>query len=140
MKRLFKTIYGNGEYDYFVFSENELNDYEKKQGYLSEATLFKRAFSDMILSNNILKVINYDELEEILPSYDEENDKYKDEYQLFIVDLKYDEEQTKKMMEKAGNTFYYSNELDNYIIGVCDLGTSRDYVLTDIKIEESEVK
>lgn len=138
-EKLFKAVYGEGEYDYFILSDNELNNYEKEQGYLSESTLFKIAFNDMVLSNNILKILNYDDIEEIISAYNEDEDCYEDEYQLFIVDFNYDEEQIQKMMEKSKNTLYYSNELGNYIIGVTDLGTSRDYVLTDIKIVEKGV-
>lgn len=135
-EKFYIAKYGEGEYDYFSFKESELNDYEKEQGYLSETSLFKRVFTDMVLSNNIFKILNYDNIEEIISAYDEEEDYYMDEYQYFIVDFNYNEEDIEKMMKLSGNTLYYSNELGNYIIGVTDFGTQRTYVLTNIKIEE----
>lgn len=136
----YKATWGNREYNYFIFRENTLGDYEKKEGFLSEKTLFHRIFSDMILCNDIINYIykNNDYLDEIVSNYDEEENYYKEEYQYFIVnwEFDYDEEDMKKLINAMGNTLYYNENLDIYIMGVCDLGTSRDYVLTDIKLEE----
>ena len=138
-KAFYKAIYGENENDYFVINENELNEYEKEQGFLSEATAFRKIFSDMILSNNILRHINYDNIDFLIDSYNEENDEYTDEYQYFIVEPRYSDEETLiKLVKSTGNTLYYSNDLDNYILGVTDLGTNRNYVLTDIKLEKME--
>ena len=140
MEKRYKAIWGKGEYDYFYYTAEELGDYEKEKGYLSELSCFRWVFNDMVLSNEILKLLcetgKY--VEELVSGYDEKNDYYIDEYQFFIVDSKYDEESLIKIVKLMGNTLYYSEDLNNYIMGVTDLGTSRDYVLTDIKLEECE--
>ena len=137
-EKLYKAIYGENENDYFIINENELKEYEKEQGFLSEATAFRKIFSDMVLSNNIMHVLNND-VDVLVGAYDEENDTYKEEYQFFIVDPNFnDYEVLSKQVEAMNNTLYYSNTLDNYILGVTDLGTNRNYVLTDIKLEKME--
>ena len=71
-----------------------------------------------------------------IADYDEENDCYIDVYQNFIVNIAYDEDITIKATEKMGNMLFYDNDLDLYITGITDLGTSRQYVPTDLKVEE----
>ena len=135
MEKLYKIYYGDEENDYII---RYLKDDEIINGYLSEAKAFDIFYSDMIMSNNYLKN-NYDNLEIFINSYNEEEDYYRDEYQVFIIDIEYDEDITKKATEKMGNTFYYDTENEIYLTGITDLGTSRTIVPTDIKvIEESE--
>lgn len=137
-KTFYKAIYGENENDYFIINGDELNEYEKEQGFLSEATAFKKIFSDMVLSNNIMHVLNND-VDVLVGAYDEENDTYKEEYQFFIVEPNFnDYEVLSKQVEAMNNTLYYSNDLDNYILGVTDLGTNRNSVLTNIKLEKME--
>lgn len=133
MEKLYKIYYGENKNDYigeYLKESNIIN------GRLSEAKAFEIFFSDMIMCNDYLKQ-RYDNIEELVSAYNEE-DYYKDEYQLFIVNIKYDEELTAKAIEKMGNTFYYDNDLDLYITGITDLGTSRTIVPTDLIVEEAE--
>lgn len=125
--------FGEGNYDYFRVMESELNEEEKKTNKASELTVFRRTFDGMVLCNNILKVINYD-YEDL--TYEEDDDN--EDYQLFIVDSQFCEETMVKIVKKCGCHLYYSEALDNYILGVTDLGTSRDYVMTDIELEEEK--
>lgn len=118
----------------YVNFEN-LNDYEKEHNRISYKRLVERYFNNMILCNNIVN--NYEDLEIVAGSdYDEEEDTYKDIYQYFIVDGCFDEEALQKVGEELGVVYYNSN-LDLYILGVDHLGTSWDYVLTDIEPTEN---
>ena len=134
MEKLYKIYYGENKNDYigeYLKESNIIN------GRLSEAKAFEIFFSNMIMCNDYLKY-NYDNIEELVSAYNEEEDYYKDEYQTFIVNLEYNEEITTKAVEKMGNTFYYDNNLDLYITGITDLGTSRTIVPTDLIVEEAE--
>lgn len=118
----------------YVNFEN-LNDYEKEHNRISYKRLVERYFNNMILCNNIAN--NYEDLEIVAGSdYDEEEGTYKDIYQYFIVDGCFDEEDLQKVGEELGVVYYNSN-LDLYILGVDHLGTSWDYVLTDIEPTEN---
>lgn len=135
-EKLCKIYYGEGENDYI---RRYLKEEDVINGYLTEAKAFDLFYNDMIMSNNYLKN-NYDNLEELVSGYDKENDCYVDEYQVFIVNIDYDEDLTIKATEKMGNTLYYDTENEIYLTGITDLGTSRTIVPTDLKVEEeSEV-
>ena len=135
MEKLYKIYYGDEEDDYI---RRYLKDEEIIHGYLSEAKAFDIFYGSMIMSNNYLQN-NYDNLEILISGYNEEEDYYCDEYQVFIIDIEYGEEITQKATEKMGNTFYYDTQNEIYLTGITDLGTSRRIVPTDIKvIEESE--
>ena len=131
-EKLYKIRYGTEKDDYITryLKEDEIID-----GYLSESKTFDLFFDNMILCNNYIKE-RYNNVASIVDAYDEESDYYKDEFQFFIVDLVFDEETTKKAVEKMDNTLYYDEELDLYILGVTDLGTSRRIVSTDLEVYE----
>lgn len=133
-EKRYKIYYGENENDY-------ITRYLKKEdiidGYLSEAKAFDLFYSAMIMSNSYLQN-NYDNLEYIIDSYNEEEDYYTDEYQVFIIEPEFDEDITKMATEKMGNTLYYDNNNEIYLTGITDLGTSRRIVPTDIKVEEVE--
>lgn len=131
MEKLFKIYYGDNKEDYI---KRYLKEEDIINGYLSEAKAFDIFFNDMIMCNNYLQK-NYENIEELISAYDEENDCYIDEFQHFIVNIEFDEEITKKAIEKMRNTFYYDNELELYITGITDLGMSRRLVSTDLKVE-----
>ena len=131
-EKLYKIYYGDNEGDYI---RRYLKDDEIIDGYLTEAKAFDIFFTDMIMANNYLQN-NYDNLDILVSGYNEEEDYYEDEYQVFIVNIDYDEELTTKAIEKMGNTFYYDNINEIYLIGITDLGTSRTIVPTNLKVEE----
>lgn len=131
-EKLYKIYYGENEGDYI---RRYLKEEDILDGYLSEAKAFDIFYTDMIMSNNYLQN-NYDNLETIVSGYNEEEDYYEDEYQVFIINLDYDEEITQKATEKMGNTLYYDNSNEIYLTGITDLGTSRTIVSTDLKVEE----
>lgn len=134
MEKLYKIYYGDNKEDYI---RGYLKEEDVLDGFLSEAKAFELFFNDMIMCNNYLQK-NYENIEELISAYDEENDSYIDEYQYFIVDIEFDEEITKKAIEKMGNTLYYDNGLELYITGITDLGTSRRIVPTNIIVKSEE--
>ena len=132
MEKLYKIYYGDEENDYI---RRYLEDEEIINGYLSESKAFDIFYGSMIMSNNYLQN-NFDNLDVLISGYDEENDCYEDEYQVFIVNIEYDEDLTIKATEKMGNTFYYDFKNEIYLTGVTDLGTSRRLVPTNMKVVE----
>ena len=135
MEKLYKIYYGEEENDYI---KRYLKEEDIINGYLSEAKAFDLFYTDMIMCNSYLQN-NFDNLDELISAYNEEEDYYEDEYQVFIINIDYDEETTKKATEKMGNTLYYDFKNDLYLTGITDLGTSRTIVPTDLKVvEESE--
>lgn len=131
-EKRYKIYYGESEQDYLI---RYLKESDIINGYLSEAKAFELFYSDMIMCNNYLQN-NFDDLDAIIDGYNEEEDYYIDEYQVFIIEPEFDGEITTKATEKMGNTLYYDNNLDLYITGITDLGTSRTIVPTDLKVEE----
>lgn len=80
-----------------------------------------------------------DELDEEAENYDElydeiseamNNPYYHDIFQYFIVS-----DNGAEILQEAGEIVYYNEVLDMYVWGVTHWGTSWDYVLTNIKIE-----
>lgn len=137
MEKLYEIYYGDGEKDCI---KRYLKEEDIINGYLSEAKAFEIFYNGMVMSNNYLQN-NYDNLDELISAYNEEDDYYTDEYQVFIIDMEYDEDITKMATEKMGNTLYYDFKNEIYLTGITDFGTSRRIVPTDIKvIEESEMK
>lgn len=134
MEKLYKIYYGEDENNYI---KRYLKEEDIINGYLSEAKAFEIFFTDMIMCNDYLKN-RYDNINELISAYDEENDYYIDEYQLFIIDLEFDEEITTKAVEKMGNTLYYDEDMGLYITGITDLGTSRTIVPTNLTVKEAE--
>ena len=131
-EKRFKIYYGDEQDDYIT---RYLKDGDIIDGYLTEAKAFDLFYTDMIMCNKYLQN-NFENLDELVFAYNEEEDYYGDEYQVFIINPDYDEEITKKATEKMGNTLYYDNENEIYLTGITDFGTSRDYVPTRMKVEE----
>lgn len=132
-EKLYRIYYGENKEEYIT---RYLKEEEIINGYLSEAKAFEIFYSDMIMCNNYFKNCNYDEINELISNYDEEDDYYIEEYQIFIVNIEYDEDLTIKATEKMGNTLYYDNKNELYLTGITDLGTSRRIVPTNLKVEE----
>lgn len=133
-EKLYNIYYGEGKEDYI---RRYLKESDILNGYLSEAKAFDLFYDGMIMSNNYLQN-NYDNLDTLIEGYNEEEDYYVDEYQVFIIEPEFDEEITKKATEKMGNTLYYDYKNEIYLTGITDLGTLRTIVPTDIKVVENE--
>lgn len=132
MEKLYKIYYGDEENDYI---RRYLKDEEIINGYLTESKAFDLFYKDVIMCNNYLQN-NYDNLDELISAYNEKEDYYEDEYQVFIINIEYDEETTVKATEKMGNTLYYDFKNDIYLTGITDLGTPRTIVSTNLKVVE----
>lgn len=145
------------------FYGNKVSEYGIEHGYVDYRTLAS-AF-DAVMNNDIMQKTadigywesvgvneeyyeynnteySYTELEELQEEYDEESEEYAeieealqnpyyhDIFQYFIVS-----DNGAEILQEAGEIVYYNEVLDMYVWGVTHWGTSWDYVLTNIKIE-----
>lgn len=121
----------------------DLNEEEKRTGYISYRRLINRISNGIWLFNNAPELSNYDFEYEVNSDYDEENDEYIDIYQYYLIDI------NNYMIEKLNELkckdiiIAWSETLEEYVLMVDHLGTSWDYVMTSIKytnnIDESDL-
>lgn len=126
----------------YVNLEN-LNEEEKRTGYISYKRLIDRISNGIWLFNNAPKLSGYDFEYEVNSDYDEENDEYIDIYQYYLIDI------NNYMIEKLNELkckdiiIAWSETLEEYVLMVDHFGTSWDYVMTNIKytnnIDESDL-
>lgn len=135
-EKLVKIYYGENEKDYI---KRYVNDKDILNGYLSEAKAFELFFSGMIICNNYLNN-NYNNLDILIDNYDENEDYVIEQFQFFLVEPEFDEDTTIKAVKKMYNTLYFDNKNDLYIMGITDLGTNRESVPTDLKVEIIEME
>lgn len=119
-----------------IYKEMEKrNEYEKQYGKASYSTLVHKYIDNLILCNNIL------EIDENLYGNIEVGEIGEDTeiYQAYITDLNnYDVEYMQQDLENTNDIIVaYSDMLDCYILLVDHLGTSWDYVGTDIELTEN---
>lgn len=118
--------------DYFY--GHEISNYGKENGYVDYETLAK-AVGDMVLNNNIIRYGYELGLEWELvhgEDYDEEENRYCDIYQYYII-----RPVGVEVLEMwTDEIVYYNEAFDMYLWGITHFGTSWDYVLTDIKLEK----
>lgn len=119
------------------FYGNEISEYGVKHNRVDYRTLAK--CFDAVLCNDVTKLFystingEYNEAElENGSDYNEEEDYYEDIYQYYIISS-YGAEILERYTDEI---VYYLPALDIYVWGVTHFGTSWDYVLTDIKIDE----
>lgn len=119
------------------FYGHEVSSYGVEHNRVDYRTLAK--CFDGVLCNDITKLfystINGEYNEPELYNgcdYDEENDCYEDIYQYYIISS-YGAE---LLGRYTNEIVWYIPILDIYVWGITHFGTSWDYVLTDIKIEE----
>ena len=113
------------------YNDEKIAKRELEVGYITYRTLADYV-GDMIMCNDImcrygngLDVINFDNL------FNEEGYPY-EIFQYFIITRSGYE----FLEEYAPNEIlFYDNELDIYVWGITHLGTSWEYVFTDIKVE-----
>lgn len=119
------------------FCGNKISEYGITCGRVDYATLAKSF--DAVLCNDITKLFyntvggEYSEAEIINGAdYDDENDAYENIYQYYIIS-----DAGADLLQRWTNEIvYYIPALDIYVWGVTHYGTSWDYVLTDIEIEQ----
>ena len=113
---------------FYVSNVEELNELEKKTGYVSYRRIIDRYISDIVLC---LKIEEIDELVwENMQNIDFDSDEEINIYQYYLCDLT---ELEKEMLLEYGIILSYSNVLDLDVLCVDHLGTSWDYVMTDVK-------
>lgn len=134
-----------------LLKNDKMGEYEKEKGYASYRTLVNYFIGDCVLCNNIIDIDEsvYDNIENGCyyrnrftneeateeQYYEDKEDiielEYKDIYQYFICDVgSYDKQQALK----SGLVLSHSELLDCDILCVDHLGTSWDYVLSDVKL------
>ena len=123
------------------FGGNKISDYGLKEGYVDYGTLAKSF--DCVMCNDVTKLFftdiggEYSEAELVNGSdCDDENGEYYDIFQYFIIDSN----GVNILKDYTDEIVYYIEPLDIYVWGVTHFGTSWDYVLTDIKLDLSEVE
>lgn len=119
------------------FYGNEISDYGVQNNRVDYRTLAK--CFDAVLCNDITKLFystinnEYNEVELYNGmDYNEEEDYYEDIYQYYIISS-YGAEILEHYTDEI---VYYLPSIDVYVWGVTHFGTSWDYVLTNIKIDE----
>lgn len=119
------------------FYGHEISGYGVQNNRVDYRTLAK--CFDAVLCNDITKLFystinnEYNEVELYNGmDYNEEEDYYEDIYQYYIISS-YGAEILERYTDEI---VYYLPAIDIYVWGVTHFGTSWDYVLTNIKIEE----
>lgn len=104
---------------------HQVSPYGLKRGYLDYRTL-SRILEGCIQNNHIIEFMGWENWD-VVNGDDEEA-----VFQYFIIS-----ENGFQMLEwLTDEIVYYNDELDMYVWGITHLGTSWDYVLTDLKLEE----
>lgn len=118
------------------FMGHEVSSYGQEHGWVDYKTLAE-AVGDMVLANDLIVktdgVIGYWEIENA-PELEDDEDCYPEIFQWYIIT----ERGAELLCEYTDEFVYCNDELDLYLWGVTHFGTSWDYVLTNIKIEEEE--
>lgn len=103
--------------------------YAEKNGYVDYATLAK-VVGNMILNDEIAK--NYELDLYCGEDYDEETETFVNIYQYYMISKR----GADFLAENTNEIVYYVPGLNIYLWGITHLGTSWNYVLTDIKLED----
>lgn len=133
-----KTLYGK-----------EISGYGLDNGYVDYKTL-SEIIGNSILNNDIIKydvdnweVVNGSEIkyydykaddyveESEIENWDDVEEKYVEVFQYYIID----DWGVEILSNYTDELIFYNEKLDVYLWGIDHWGTSWDYVLTDIKIE-----
>ena len=116
------TLYNGKAYGH------EVSRYGLENGYLDYLTLSK-IVGDCIMNNSIVPYIGFYEWE-VVNGCEENEEGWYEVYQYYIItDAGY-----RCLSDYTDEIVYYHNDLDMYVWGITHFGTSRDYVLTDIKL------
>ena len=126
----------------YVNLEN-LNEEEKRTGYISYKRLIDRISNGIWLFNNAPKLSNYDFEYEVNSDYNKENDEYIDIFQYYLIDINNYMIEKLNKMKCEDIIIAWSETLEEYVLMVDHFGTSWDYVMTNIKytnnIDESDL-
>lgn len=116
---------------YKYVNEKDLNEEEKRTGRISYRRLIER-IGNVWLFNKAPELSEYDFEFVLNNEYNEENDEYIDIYQYYLINIdSYTLEKLQKL-EVKDLIIAWSEKLNEYVLFVDHLGTSWDYVITDI--------
>lgn len=108
-----------------LLKNEKMGEYEKEKGHASYLTLVNYFIGDCVLCNNIVNI------DDSVYTNIENAEEDSEIYQYFICNIGgYNREQALK----AGLILSYSDLLDCDVLCVDHVGTSWDYVLTDVKL------
>lgn len=132
-----KLFYGtiNGEYNEveqisgFIDNQDDIDELQEK---LDDILTEYRETDDSEKEKQLGKAMN--ELQEQIDELQREQDEQPEIYQYYIVS-----DAGADLLKDYGEIVYYIPALDIYVWGVTHYGTSWDYVLTNIKIDLTEV-
>ena len=113
---------------YRYIDKKDLNSYELENKILSYKNLFYNDDS-LILCNNIADDYEYLDLQ----SGFNNDDEYLEVYQYYLIN----DDLAKRLIE-INEVVYYHEKLDIYVLGVTHFGTGWGYVLTDLKLIETD--
>lgn len=120
---------------FYINDESKLNEYEREHKKISYKTLINYLFNDNLILCNDIEKLFYTTADnnfiEPIPEVGEDHNE--DIYQYFIVDFPNFNLDFMKKYCQNDIILYYIDFLGIYVLGVNHLGTSWDYVLTDIE-------
>lgn len=116
-----------GDDEYYEDSHGNTYDYTEASNRYYEL----KAKIEELEKHGLESSEEYSELESDIEALEEEH--YHDFYQFFIVDGS-----GARILQEAGETVWYNEDLDLYVWGVTHWGTSWDYVLTNIPCNTGE--
>lgn len=134
-KLFYSTI--NGEYNEpeqengFIDNSDEIDELQEQLDELQEQLDEIDIETDDIEKYNQLEK-QIDELQERIDELEREQDETPEIYQYYIIS----DNGARFLIHHTDEIVYYIPVLDIYVWGITHWGTSWDYVLTDIKIEE----
>lgn len=116
------------------FYGHQVSNYGLEEGKV-DYRAFAHAIGDMVLCNDIIDLIGFDNLEghNLEIENEEEEIEYREIFQWYIVNSN---ENIHKLLDKAGECWLYDTKHDITIWGIDHWGTSWDYVCTDIEIRK----
>lgn len=120
---------------FYINDESKLNEYEREHKKISYKTLINYLFNDnLILCNDIEKLFYTTVDNNFIEPIPEVGEDYSENiYQYFIVDFPNFNLDFMKKYCQNNIILYYIDFLGIYVLGVDHLGTSWNYVLTDIE-------
>lgn len=120
---------------FYINDESKLNEYEREHKKISYKTLINYLFNDNLILCNDIEKLFYTTADnnfiEPIPEVGEDHNE--DIYQYFIVDFPNFNLDFMRKYCQNDIILYYIDFLGIYVLGVNHLGTSWDYVLTDIE-------
>lgn len=93
---------------------------------------YSQLFADrdsLVLCNNIMRDFEHFELENGV-EYDEDEDRYTEVFQYYIIDNNV----ARWLTDHTDELVWYDNELEVYVLGVTHYGTAWDYVCAKYKL------